>query len=49
LRAKTPHDASIRYVNGGFAALVAVSTPAPLWSIANRAERRSVRLLADLK
>ena len=29
LRAKTSHGASIRYVNAGFAALVAVSTTAP--------------------
>jgi hypothetical protein len=29
--------------------LVAVSTPAPLWILATHAERRSVRLLADLK
>ena len=49
LRAKTSHDASIRYVNAGFAALVAVSTTAPLWSLVTHAERRSVRLLADLK
>jgi TfoX/Sxy family transcriptional regulator of competence genes len=50
LRAKTSHEASIRYVNAGFAALVAVvSAPAPLWSLATHAERRSVRLLADLK